>query len=228
MSTSPGIVSVVLATILPGNQFGVWVATEEIRYVVQCRDCGHRKTASEATLRGPRGRARCPHCGAGARTARRDPGVTSSVLYRRWVQIRHRCSPSSSGQDRRRYYDRGIRVCPEWQDFETFRAWAEATGWQPDGSLTIERINNDGPYAPDNCRWATAAEQALNRSNTPLVEAFGERKSVTAWASDPRCIVPFGPLYDRLFRSPRSWEPERAMTTPVRPKAPKGQAKRQR
>lgn len=176
-------------------------------------------------LLGARGRTACKRCGEGATKKKRESGVTDSRLYRRWVQMRHRCSPSSSNHDRERYYARGIRVCDEWQDFDTFREWAEGAGWRDDGTLTIERIDVNGPYTPTNCRWASLREQQRNRTNTPYIEAFGERKGISDWVDDPRCTVDFQLLWGRLFRSPRAWSPEEAMTIPARPKAPKGQGR---
>lgn len=94
------------------------------------------------------------------------------------------------------YGGRGIRVCEEWSDFAVFKAWAISTGYGP--GLTIERDDNDGPYSPDNCRWATRGEQNRNRRDNRWIEAFGERKCAEDWLSDPRCRVSKPSLYHRI------------------------------
>ena len=100
-------------------------------------------------------------------------------LYGIWKGMKSRCNNPA----RKSYADyggRGITVCDEWaQSFEKFRDWALANGYRDD--LTLDRKENDGPYSPENCRWATQAEQSNNTRRNHIVEAFGESHTLAEW-----------------------------------------------
>ena len=91
-------------------------------------------------------------------------------LYRRWSAMKARCNPDikHSERSRRNYSDKGIRVCPEWQEWVIFKDWAYNNGYKI--YLTLDRINGDDDYYPENCRWADWKTQANNKSETALKE----------------------------------------------------------
>jgi hypothetical protein len=121
-----------------------------------------------------------------------------------------RCNRSTD-QRYSRYGARGIAVCSEWENsYVAFRDWALANGYE-DG-LEIDRIDNDGPYSPENCRWTTHSENIRNSTVVRAVTAFGETKSIAEWAEDSRCAVRYGTLVGRLAKG---WSPEDAIALPV-------------
>ena len=98
-------------------------------------------------------------------------GMNNTRLYRIWNGMKNRCN----NQNRKDYYmygGRGIFVCDEWQNFIPFYEWAEKNGYSEE--LTLERIDVNGNYEPDNCIWVTLKEQANNKTTTPYVEHNNE------------------------------------------------------
>ncbi len=85
---------------------------------------------------------------------------SSRRLYRVLSYMKHRCSDKARDHERASYYDKGITVCDEWSCYDTFESWAWLNGHRHD--LTIERIDSDKGYSPDNCEWITRSQNSSN------------------------------------------------------------------
>lgn len=97
-------------------------------------------------------------------------------LYQIWVNMRRRCRE----KNRKHYFQKGIKVCKEWNDFNIFSKWAYSNGYKD--TLTIDRIDFNGNYEPSNCRWITNAEQQRNRSDIHYLSFNGETHCISEWA----------------------------------------------
>ena len=121
----------------------------------------------------------CQACAAErTRVASVKHGKTNTREFATWTDIQTRChNPNSTAFAD--YGGRGIVVCARWRD--SFQNFLSDMGERPAGK-SIDRINNDGPYSPENCRWATRQEQARNKRNNVWVEIGGEVKTLSEWA----------------------------------------------
>lgn len=106
-------------------------------------------------------------------------GMSNTPLYRQWRAMKNRCYNKKQNMYPR-YGGRGIKVCEEWQKFEPFMEWALAHGYKE--HLALDRIDGDGDYSPDNCRWVTQAENNRNKSNLIYLTARGETHLLVDWA----------------------------------------------
>lgn len=170
-------------------------------------ECGNTTIAQGQLLR----RGTTKSCGCLLRETRekcrKTHGMTDTHLYGVWCTMKSRCHNPKS-QRYELYGGRGIEVCEEWRNsFETFYEWAIANGYK-DG-LTIDRIDVDKDYRPDNCRWATVKQQQNNRRNNRLIEYNGETRTLHEWSD--KLNIKYGTLHYRLKAG---WSIEKAFSTP--------------
>lgn len=154
--------------VLTGQRFGRWLVGEQAGNTPRggalwrcvC-DCGNMSDVVGSDLR----TGKSLSCGcAGSRAtlgeASRTHGETGTRLYFCWQNMRARCQ-NPKNTHFAYYGGRGITVCGDWEVFETFRRWAESSGY--DDALTIERVDVNGNYEPMNCTWVPAPLQSINR-----------------------------------------------------------------
>lgn len=94
-------------------------------------------------------------------------GMSNAKLYRKWSAMRQRCL-NPNDKEFKNYGGRGIKVCPQWLNFIVFAKWAKESGYK-DG-LTLERIDVNGDYCPENCTWATLKQQMNNKRNNVIIK----------------------------------------------------------
>lgn len=129
-------------------------------------------------------------------------GLKDTPEYRAWSQAKGRCS-NPKLRNFHIYGGRGIRVCERWNDFLVFLA---DMGPRPSDKHSLDRIDGNGDYCPENCRWATIEQQANNTSTNRFVTMNGETLTIAQWAR--RTGLQAGTIQ---FRLAHGWEPERAL-----------------
>lgn len=110
-------------------------------------------------------------------------GLTTeyALEYRRYNGIKNRCYNKNCPQYKD-YGGRGIKICDRWLGPNGFRNFLDDMGACPNKKLSIDRIDNDGDYSPENCRWATTKQQANNRRSNRYLTFNGETLTVAEWA----------------------------------------------
>jgi hypothetical protein len=170
-----------------------------VHFVCQC-DCGKKLTVIANEFKRLH---KCPSC------CQKTHNKSYTKLYKSYTCMKERCYYPHNN----RYYKygaRGIKMCEEWlKDRKTFFKWAMENGYE-DG-LTIDRIDVNGDYCPENCRWLSRKEQMKNKTTTVWVEYDGNRMCLADWARKTgigRCTL--------AARLKSGWSIEQALTTPLR------------
>lgn len=174
--------------------------------------CGKKKVVSGNKLRSGNTRS----CGCfreeNRTNLRKTHGMSASGkkknrLYNIWLGMKSRCE-SQTHPEYPLYGGRGISVCSEWHSFEAFALWAFSCGYQE--KLSIDRIDVNGPYSPENCRWATNEQQQNNKRNNHLLTVDGETHTIAEWSKIS------GIKYDTIERriNAYGWSPKDAVTIP--------------
>ena len=166
-------------------------------------DCGNEITVDSNSLRTGNTRS----CGCLVRKT----GKTKDRVYFVWQRMMARCyNPKIERYPN--YGGRGITVCNEWHDFFKFKEWAYKTGYDPLAPIfqcTLDRVDVNGNYCPENCRWATAKEQGQNTTRSHRITVHGEQMTISE--ASEKYGVPMATIWWRVSRG--NWDETEAATT---------------
>lgn len=207
--------------IAPGEKYGSLTVMEpagrvgsENRVAWKCACvCGNPVVAIGKDLR----RGHTTSCGCMRRFNRLKHGHTKghkdSKIYYTWHSMLARCqNPATDSYPL--YGGRGIKVCERWTNFEVFLA---DMGGPPSAAHSLDRIDPNADYSPENCRWASVREQANNKRSNRLISFNGVTQTIALWAEQTG--INYMTLYTRLFK--HKWSAERALTEAIGPQGVK-------
>ena len=178
------------ATELVGLTFGRLTAIERVgdlngrpAYLCQC-ECGNKKVVRSVDIM--YGKTRSCGCLRNELSAERNkrtktkPNATKRhPLFYRWTSMRQRCN-NPNNPSYHNYGGRGIKVCDKWES--SFNAFVQDMGMPPDKSYTLDRIDNDGDYTPENCRWASPKQQLVNQRRSIRITISGKTMHAMEWS----------------------------------------------
>jgi hypothetical protein len=203
---------------LTGKKIGRWLVLKRVnnhkgRVAFLCRcECGtEREVLSQFLLNGQSKSCGCLNREkASERMKERNQthGLSKTRLYTIWKNIHSRCL-NKNNPVYKHYGGRGITLCDEWRDYKNFYQWSMSNGYKDD--LTIDRIDVNGNYEPNNCRWADDYTQHNNTRKNVYVVYKGQRKTASQWSRElkiSKC---------RLYRQLKNGKTlEEIINTPVR------------
>ncbi|MBW4444404.1 MAG: hypothetical protein KME10_24925 [Plectolyngbya sp. WJT66-NPBG17] len=163
--------------------------------------CGQTKLVITNRLR----RGITQSCGCLYTDSHKKHGRSHSPLYRVWSQMKGRCT-NPKHPKYASYGGRSITVCDRWLDFSNF---AQDMGERPSPQHSIDRIDNNGNYSPENCRWATSVVQAGNKRTNRFLTYQNKTLTLKQWADE--LSLSKAKIRQRLERG---WDIERTLTTP--------------
>lgn len=170
---------------ITGQRFGRFVVIERVpnrykqRFWKCICDCGNIVEVRGDHIKSGATKS----CGCYSKESHKKHGRSRTPIYKVWQAIKDRCYNKNNSQYKD-YGGRGIYMCERWLD--SFENFLKDMGNKPP-NMTIDRIDNDGPYNPENCRWATKKQQVLNRRNT-LNYTIGHKTQCLKYWCDELCI----------------------------------------
>lgn len=196
---------------ITGQKFGMLTALKylgENRWLCRC-ECGNEVSRTAYSMKHAKGTL---SCGCYEHQRKHDVATfhgdtvegNKNRLYTIWTSMKGRCN-NSNNSNYPDYGGRGIYVCEAWNgphSYPQFRKWAVDHGYQDD--LSIDRIDNDGPYAPWNCRWATAEQQANNTRERSIASFDYMRKAVEMMDDQGNVIATFRSARDAAMALART------------------------
>lgn len=193
---------------LSGQKFNMLTVVKRVDNVGECVcyeclcDCGNIKNILATHIK--HGGVKSCGCISKSTQFKVKHNLSNTQVYHSWMGMKKRCS---SPKEYPTYAENNITVCDEW--LNSFEAFFKDMGHPPSKKHTLDRIENLKGYYKENCRWATAKEQNRNYSQNKILEANGEKMSVTEWAE--KLNVSRFLIYNRLVAG---WSVERALFAP--------------